>query len=216
MVPVDLVTFIKAIGYLGIFGAVFAESGLFIGFFLPGDSLLFTAGFLASQGYFQISILIALSFIGAILGDSFGYAFGRKTGPMLFKREDSLFFHKDHIVRAELFYERHGGKAIILARFIPVVRTFAPIIAGVGKMRYSTFLYYNVTGAVLWGVGVPLTGYFLGSVVPNIDKYIIPIIGLIIVVSVAPVVFHIFRDAQNREQLKKAVAALFKRKSSGD
>src|SRR3989338_4592371 len=129
MFPIDLPELIKTAGLLGIFGIVFAESGLFIGFFLPGDSLLFTAGFLASQGFFNIYLLLAVSFIGAVLGDSFGYAFWRKVGPKIFNKEDSLLFNKDHLRRANEFYEKHGGKAIILARFMPIIRTFAPILA---------------------------------------------------------------------------------------
>ena len=122
----DLISIIKTFGYLGLFGIVFAESGLFIGFFLPGDSLLFTAGFLASQGFLNIWILMPLIFIGAALGDNVGYAFGFKVGPMIFKREDSILFHKDHLERARIFYEKHGPKTLVLARFMPGIRTFAP------------------------------------------------------------------------------------------
>src|SRR3989344_2440518 len=136
----DLVTIIKTAGYAGIAFIVFAETGLFIGFFLPGDSLLFTAGFLASQGYLNIIILILFSFAGAVLGDSFGYYFGRRVGPAIFTRQDSLLLDREHINRAQRFYEKYGAKTIILARFVPVVRTFAPILAGVGSMRYPVFL----------------------------------------------------------------------------
>ena len=146
----ELIPLIKAAGYIGIFGIVFAESGLFVGFFLPGDSLLFTAGFLASQGFLHIAALSAVCFAGAVLGDSFGYAFGRKVGPMIFKKEDSLLFQKDHLLRAEQYYNRYGAKTIILARFMPIVRTFAPILAGVGRMRYGEFLAFNVVGGALW------------------------------------------------------------------
>lgn len=200
---IDLISFIKAAGYLGLFGIIFAESGLFLGFFLPGDSLLFTAGLLASQGYFDIVILIILCFLGATLGDGFGYAFGRRVGPRIFQKEESIFFHKNHLERAERLYVVHGGKIIILARFLPVIRTFAPILAGVGKMRYSTFLFYNVTGGLLWAVGMPLLGYFLGSVVPSIDRYIIPIILLIIVLSFLPPAVHILRSAEHLQEIKE-------------
>ena len=199
----DLEAIIKTAGYAGVFGIVFAESGLLIGFFLPGDSLLFTAGFLASQGYFNIVLLIVLTFAGAVLGDSFGYAFGRKTGPMIFKREESLFFHRSHVERAQRFYALHGGKTIILARFLPVIRTLAPILAGVGGMRYPTFLFYNVIGALVWAVGMPVLGYFLGSVIPNVDRYIIPIILLIIVLSLLPPAIHILRSADHRQEIKE-------------
>jgi len=194
----DLVDLIKAVGYLGLFGIVFAESGLFIGFFLPGDSLLFTAGFLASQGFLNIWLLAPLTFIAAILGDNFGYAFGKRVGPALFTRKDSILFHKDHLERARVFFEAHGAKTLILARFLPVIRTFAPILAGVGKMHYKTFFFYNVFGAVLWALGMTWLGYFLGNLIPNIDKYLIPIILAIIIVSTLPTAIHIIK---NREYL---------------
>src|SRR3989344_2710775 len=186
----DPVLLIKTAGDVGLFAIIFAESGLLVGFFFPGDSLLFTAGFLASQDYLNIWLLVLLAFLGAVLGDSVGYAFGRRAGPKIFKREDSLFFHKDHIRKAEVFYEEHGPKTIVLARFLPVIRTFAPIVAGIGKMQYSTFLLYNIIGGALWGVGMPLLGYWLGSVVPNIDRYLVPIIVGIIVVSLLPTLWH--------------------------
>src|SRR3989344_3150572 len=183
MIPgLDLISLIKTAGYLGLFGIVFAESGLFIGFFLPGDSLLFTAGFLASQGFLNIWLLAPLVFVAAILGDNFGYAFGKKVGPAIFRRDDSVFFHKDHLERAKIFYEKYGAKTLVLARFLPVVRTFAPILAGVGQMHYPTFFFYNVFGGFLWAIGMTWLGYFLGATVPNIDKYLIPIILAIIIV----------------------------------
>lgn len=191
---ISLVDLIKAAGYIGLFIIIFAESGLFIGFFLPGDSLLFTAGFLASQGYFDISLLIAICFIAAITGDSFGYAFGKKVGPAIFTKEDSLLFHKKHLERAQLYYTKHGGKTIVLARFLPIIRTFAPILAGVGNMEYKTFLVYNVTGAVLWAIGLTSLGYFLGSTIPNIDRYLIPIIIAIITLSMLPGIYQLAKD----------------------
>jgi len=192
----DLVALIKAAGYLGLFGIVFAESGLFVGFFLPGDSLLFTAGFLASQGFLNIWILAPLAFIAAILGDNFGYAFGRRVGPAIFTRERSLFFHKEYLERARIFYEAHGGKAIVLARFLPVIRTFAPILAGVGRMRYSTFLFYNVIGAVLWAIGLTFLGFYLGNAIPNIDRYLVPIVLVIVIISSLPTLLHLVRHRE--------------------
>lgn len=206
----DLISLIKTAGYLGLFGIVFAESGLFFGFFLPGDSLLFTAGFLASQGYLNIVFLTVIIFVGAVLGCSFGYAFGRSVGPALFKREDSILFHKDHLKRAQIFYERHGGKALIMSRFMPVLRTFAPILAGVGRMRYSTFLFYNAIGALIWAVGLPLIGFYLGNAVPNIDHYLIPIVLFIIVVSFLPTVIHILKDKEHRAAIFGMIAKLVK------
>lgn len=207
----DLVALIKAVGYLGIFGIVFAESGLFIGFFLPGDSLLFTAGFLASQGFLNIFVLVIGCFVAAVIGDSFGYTFGRKVGPAIFSRQDSVVFHKDHLERARLFYERHGGKTIIIARFMPVVRTFAPILAGVGQMRYRTFLAYNVVGALLWAVGVTLIGFYLGNAIPGIDQYLVPIVLAIIFASVLPSAIHILKNKNERARLKKLLFNIFKR-----
>ncbi|MEK7127649.1 MAG: VTT domain-containing protein [Patescibacteria group bacterium] len=185
----DLAEIIKTIGYLGVFGIVFAESGLFFGFFLPGDSLLFTAGFLASQGFLNFPLLVILCIAGAILGDSVGYSFGKKMGQLLYSKEDSRFFKKAHLDKANAFYEKHGGKTIILARFIPFVRTFAPIVAGTANMTYKKFLSFNIIGGILWGMGVTTGGYVLGQVIPDADRYLLPIIAAIIIVSLAPPVF---------------------------
>ena len=190
----DLMKILPTIGYIGIFGIVFAESGLLIGFFLPGDSMLFTAGFLASQGFFNIYILAILSFVGAVVGDSVGYWFGHKVGRRLFHKKDSFFFHKENLMKAEKFYEKHGKKTIILARFLPVVRTFAPIVAGIGTMHYNTFLSYNVIGGFFWSVGMTVAGYFLGRIIPDVDKYLIPIVLVIIIVSVLPTFIHLLKD----------------------
>lgn len=179
-------------GALGLFLIIFAESGLLVGFFLPGDSLLFTAGLLSSQGKLPaLPILLAGCFAAAVAGDQVGYAFGRKVGPSLFKREDSRVFKQEYVEKSQAFFAEHGSKTILLARFVPVVRTFAPIVAGVGRMPYRTFLAYNVVGGFLWAVGVTSLGYILGESVPSIDKYLLPVIGVIIVVSVAPVAWEI-------------------------
>ncbi len=196
----DLVSLIKTAGYLGLFGIIFAESGLLIGFFLPGDSLLFTAGFLASQGVLNVWLLVPLTFIAAVLGDNFGYAFGRRVGPAIFRKENSLFFRKEYLERARIFYEVHGGKTLILARFLPVIRTFAPILAGVGGMRYRAFLFYNFLGAVLWAIGLTLLGFYLGNFIPGVDRYFIPIVLAIIIFSSLPGLVHLFR---NRKLLTK-------------
>lgn len=193
-------TLIRTVGMFGVWAIVFAESGLLIGFFLPGDSLLFTAGFLASQGLLDITWLCIGCFIAAVAGDNVGYAFGSRVGRRLFQRENSMLFNRNNLLRAEAFYEKHGRKTIILARFIPVVRTFAPIVAGMGKMEYRTFLAYNVIGGVLWGVGLPLAGYQLGSMIPEIDKYLLPVIGLIILLSVAPPAWHLFKEYRSQKQ----------------
>ncbi len=189
----DPMIIIKTLGLIGVLIIVFAESGLFFGFFFPGDSLLFTAGFLASQNYLNISILVFGAFICAVLGDSVGYWFGRKVGPKIFTKEDSIFFHKKHIERAQNFYNKYGNKTIFLARFVPIVRTFAPIVAGVGQMKYKNFLTYNIFGGFVWTFGMVFGGYFLGQIIPGIDKYILPIILIIIVVSFLPIIFETYK-----------------------
>lgn len=194
----DLPQLIKSIGYLGVWAIVFAESGLLIGFFLPGDSLLFTAGFLASQGFLNVWILILGAFVCAVVGDNVGYTTGNRFGPRLFRKEDSWFFHKDHLVTAQKFYEKHGKKTIVLARFLPIVRTFAPIVAGIGKMNYRTFFRYNLIGGFIWTFGVTLLGYFLGRVIPDVDKYLLPIIVVIIIASVAPSIIHVYRESRSK------------------
>lgn len=200
LLHIDLITLIQTLGYLGIWVIVFAESGLFFGFFFPGDSLLFTAGLLASQGFLNVWWLTLVVVSAAILGDSVGYWFGAKVGPKIFTREDSFFFHKRHVERARIFYERYGPHALVLARFIPIVRTFTPILAGVGSMRYRTFLRYNFVGGILWGAGVTLLGYSLGTTIPGIDQYLLPIIFFIIAVSFLPVVWEVLK---NRHTSKK-------------
>ena len=184
----DLVSLVQAAGYAGLVAIVFSESGLFFGFFLPGDSLLFTAGFLASQGHFNILVLIPLLTIAAIAGDSAGYWTGNKVGPRLFTRPDSFFFSHARVERTRAFFEKHGAISIILARFIPAVRTFTPIIAGVAGMRYKTFLTYNVIGGIIWGAGFPVAGYFLGALVPDADRYVLPIVVIIILASLIPLI----------------------------
>ncbi len=196
----ELDSFLKTVGYTGIFAIVFAESGLLVGFFLPGDSLLFTAGFLASQGFFNITLLCVGTFIAAVLGDNVGYQFGKKAGPRIFTKQDSLVFSKDNLARSQAFYEKHGGKAIILARFIPVVRTFAPVIAGVGTMKYKRFFVFNVIGALLWAVGVTLLGYFAGNAIPDVDRYLLPIVLVIIFASIVPGLWHLLKDQDKRAQ----------------
>lgn len=189
----DPLLIIRTVGLLGVVLIVFAESGLFFGFFLPGDSLLFTAGFLASQDYISIWWLLILCFIAAVAGDSVGYSFGRKTGPLIFKKEDSFWFHKQHVERARVFYEKHGKKTIIFARFIPIVRTFAPIVAGIAGMEYKTFIRYNVIGAFVWCWGMLGIGYALGNILPDAEKYLTPVILVIVVVSFIPAIIEFFK-----------------------
>jgi membrane-associated protein len=175
-------------GTIGLFAIVFAESGLLFGFFLPGDSLLFTAGLLSSQDKLPVlPVLLVGCFIAAVAGDQVGYAFGRRVGPSLFRRPDSRIFKHEYVERAQAFFDEHGARTIILARFVPIVRTFAPILAGVGRMHYRTFVTFNVVGGCLWAIGVTSAGYVLGETVPSVDRYLLPIIGLIVFVSLLPV-----------------------------
>lgn len=196
---IDLVVLVETAGYLGLFLIIFAETGLFLGFFLPGDSLLFVGGFLASQGLFDPVALIVDIFVAAVLGNMVGYAFGYRVGEKLFQREDSRFFKRKHLESTKSFYEEHGGKTVMLARFIPIVRTFAPIVAGVGEMKYSSFLAYNIGGAFIWTSGLVLLGYFLGSLVKDVDRYLLPIVLGIIVISFLPGVLHIWKARKKRE-----------------
>jgi len=223
MIPgFDLMDFIIAASIVGVAAIVFAESGLLIGFFLPGDSLLFTTGFLIHSGLldFNIHLAVAIIFAAAVLGDSVGYTFGRKLGPRLFKKPDARLFKQEYIQQAQNFYEKHGGKAIIIARFVPIVRTFAPLVAGASNMDYKRFLSFNVIGAFLWAAGVTYIGYGLGSVFESagieIDHVLLPIIALIILISVLPPAIHIFKDKKTRTAFwngtKREIASIFSRK----
>ncbi len=187
-----LIPLIETVGYIGVFGMIFAETGLLVGFFFPGDTLLFAAGLLASKGIFNIYILLIGASLMAILGDTCGYWIGKKIGPKIFTREDSLFFKKAYVTRAHHFTQKHGKKTIFLARYIPIVRTFAPVVAGVGEMPYRTFLAYNIAGGIVWCLSIGLAGYFLGTSVTNIDKYILPIVIGIFVLSFLPVIRQFF------------------------
>lgn len=192
-------------GYAFVFLVVFAESGLLIGFFLPGDSLLFTAGMVASGAllevlpkvHMNIWILLPGIFVAAVVGDQVGYLFGRKVGPSLFSREDSRIFKQSHVDKAQAFFDKHGPKAIVLARFVPIVRTFTPIVAGVAHMHYSTFVRFNVLGGLLWGVGITSLGYFLGSVPFVKNNYEIAIL-VIIFVSLMPIAIELIRSRRER------------------
>jgi membrane-associated protein len=189
----DPIVIIKTVGIIGIVLMVFAETGLFFGFFFPGDSLLFTAGIFASQGYFSIWLLLISCIIAAVLGDSVGYWSGKKYGRELFDRDYGFFFKKKRLYDAELFYEKHGKSTIIMARFVPIIRTFAPIVAGIGNMNYFSFISYNVFGGVFWVSALLVLGYTLGGIIPNPDTYIIPIALLMIVISFLPIIIRMIR-----------------------
>lgn len=207
----DLMHLIQTVGYVGLWVMVFGESGFFL-FFLPGDSLLFTAGILASQGIFNIWSLLIVFASAAILGDSAGYWVGKKAGDWLLSQKDRLFFKKKHIYAAQEFYEKHGGKTLILARFIPAVRTFVPVVAGMAKMDYKKFLSYNIIGGVIWGVGLPLLGYTLGNQIDDIEKYLLPIIALIVGISVLPALLHMRKDIVQTLKANPVTSKLLKLK----
>jgi membrane-associated protein len=186
---------ISTFGLIGILAIVFAESGLLIGFFLPGDSLLFTTGLLVAGGEYlhqPLWLVCLLVSIAAVAGDQAGYLFGRRFGPSLFRRPDSRLFKQENLTKARSFFERHGARSIVLARFVPIVRTFTPIVAGASWMHYRTFLLFNVLGGALWGCGVTILGYFLGEL-PFVKSNIELILIGIVVVSVLPVVVELLR-----------------------
>lgn len=200
----DLEALIKWGGLTVLIIIIFAETGLLIGFFLPGDSLLITAGLLAAQGYLDIFWLNISLILAAIIGDTVGYWFGRKTGPKLFQREESRFFKRSHLLKAKEFYEKHGGKAIIYARFVPFARTFAPIVAGVAEMNYKKFVIFNITGGIIWITSLSLLGYYFGNI-PFVKKNFEYVIIGVIILSVMPIVIGYFNH-RKEERLKKEKA----------
>jgi membrane-associated protein len=217
----DLIEIISTAGWIAVIAVIFAESGLLIGFFLPGDSLLFTSGFLVYSGVLNINIhlFVFLLFLAAVIGDNVGYTFGRRVGVKLFQRPNSKFFKQENMEAAQKFYEKHGGKTIIIARFVPFVRTFAPVVAGIGKMEYKKFLLYNMIGGFLWAVGITYAGYYLGALFTrlgiDIDHVLLPIIALILIVSLLPPVIHILRDKKQRDSIialsRKQIDSFFRR-----
>jgi membrane-associated protein len=192
----DLPALVQWAGYVGLTAIIFVETGLLLGFFLPGDSLLVTAGLLASQSDFGLNVWLlgVILSVAAIVGDTVGYSIGKSTGPRIFTREDSLLFNKKHLLRAQAFYEKHGGKTIILARFMPIVRTFAPVVAGVGQMRYKSFLAYNVIGGLAWVWSMLMVGYVLGRTVPGVAKHIEKVILVVIFLSILPGIIGWWRE----------------------
>ncbi len=181
-------------GLVMLVAIVFAETGLMVGFFLPGDSLLVTAGIFAAAGHLDVVGLLLWVTLAAVLGDQLGYYIGYRTGPRIFRREDSLLFKREHLMRAKAFYEKHGGKTIIIARFIPVIRTFAPVVAGVGQMEYRRFVTFNVVGGVAWVWGMTLLGVWLGNAIPNIDAHIHKVIAVVVFLSILPAIIEYVRS----------------------
>jgi membrane-associated protein len=195
----DVEHWIRIGGIVALTLIVFSETGLLAGFFLPGDSLLVTAGLFAATGVLDLWQLLFILSAAAIVGDTVGYWFGAKSGPRIFKREDSLFFNRRHLATTREFFEKHGPFTIVIARFMPIVRTFAPVVAGVGRMSYPRFLAYNVLGGALWVWSMTLLGYFLGRVIPDVDRYVHVIIAVVVLVSVLP---GILKFVQQRRKAK--------------
>lgn len=201
---IEVSRLIEAGGVFAIGATVFAETGLLIGFFLPGDTLLFAAGFFAAQGKLNIITTILAIVIGAFVGNIVGYEIGKRNGKRIFKKEDSLIFHKKYVDSAETFYAKHGGKAILFARFVPIVRTLAPLMAGTAKMDYKKFLFYNLLGAIIWGTSITLIGYWAGKILGqyfNIDKYLLPAILVATLLTFGMSFAHALRDKETRKEL---------------
>lgn len=197
----DPTSLLKSGGLILLGLIVFAESGMLVGFFLPGDTLLLSAGLLAAQGNFSIALTIAVIAVAAIVGDNTGYTLGRTMGKRIFHKQDGIFFRQEYIMKAEKFYEKHGAKTMLLAHFIPVVRSFAPLVAGVGKMPRALFFIYDAIGICVWATAVTLIGYWFGSRIPNLDHYILPVFIIVVVLSFAPTLWHIFGDTETRKRL---------------
>jgi membrane-associated protein len=185
-------------GYAVLFAIVFTETGLLVGLFLPGDSLLVIAGLVAAAGGLNVWALIAVLSVAAIVGDSTGYAIGYRAGPRLFRRERSRLFNPRHLARTQDFYARHGAKTIVIARFVPIIRTFAPVVAGIGQMEYRRFIFYNVAGGLGWVIFTTSAGYLLGRAIPNVGSYVHLVAGAVIVLSIVPIVTEVVRERRRR------------------
>ncbi len=209
----DIEHLIRSGGILIVSLIIFAESGLLIGFFLPGDTLLFGAGLAASQGEISLPWLIFAVVSAAVIGDNVGYSIGRRAGPRIFTKKDGILFRQEYLEKAEAFYEKHGGKTIIIARFVPIVRTFAPVVAGASKMTRQRFFAFNLIGGIIWGAGMPLLGYFVGNRIPGLDKYIEVVIIGVVLLSLLLAFAHILKDPGTRglivKQVKAALSKIF-------
>lgn len=200
-------------GILAIAAIIFAESGMMLGFFLPGDTLLLAAGVFAAQGKLSLGFSIAAICLAAILGDNTGYSLGRVMGPKLFKKKDGILFRHAYVERTERFYEKYGSKTMLLAHFVPIVRSFAPFVAGVGKMPRAKFFMFDAVGDIVWGVLITLLGYWFGSRIPNIDHYVLPVVVVVMVASFAPMAWHLFGDPVARQRLVARLKKIRDRKS---
>ena len=195
----DVESLVRIGGIVGLTAIVFIETGLLVGFFLPGDSLLVTAGLFSARGDLEVLPLTVALSIAAIAGDTVGYNIGARTGPKLFTRENSLLFNKKHLITTKEFYDRHGPFTIVIARFVPIIRTFAPVVAGIGAMEYKRFICYNVVGGIGWVVSMVFGGYFLGQMIPNIHKHIDKVIVVVIFLSLLPAIIKIAREKLKNE-----------------
>lgn len=210
--PEGIIQLVASGGYVALVAIIFAETGLLVGFFLPGDSLLITAGLAAATGALDIGTLNALLIPAAIIGDAVGYAFGRRSGSRIMQKPSTRFFKHSHLEKSREFYERHGARTVIIARFIPVIRTFAPVVAGMSGMPYRKFALYNVVGAVLWIGSLTLVGYWLGQTIPNITAYFHWVIAIVIALSLVPPFLEYLRSARERtKNAAKAAAAAARR-----
>ncbi len=202
---------IQSGGLLAIAAIIFAESGMMLGFFLPGDTLLISAGLLAAEGKLPIAMLIAVVALAAILGDNTGFTIGRTMGPRLFHKKDGVLFRHEYVIRAEAFFEKHGSKTMLLAHFIPIIRSFAPLVAGVAKMSRLQFFIFDAIGDITWAVLTTLLGYWFGRRIPNLDHYILPVFVIIVVVSFGPTLWHLFGHREQRERIFVAIKRLMRR-----
>lgn len=212
--PASLLEGMGVIGALLVIGAIiFSESALLIGFFLPGDTLLFTAGFFAAQGHLPLAGVMAVIFVAAIIGDNVGYTIGKKTGPRLFKKKDGLVFRQAYVRQAETFYEKHGGKTVIIARYVPVVRTFAPLVAGVANMERKKFVLYNIVGAAVWTGTVVPAGYLLGSMIApeTMEKFILLAVGIAVLITVGPTLYHLIKEPRIRAFVQHQTGRVWRR-----
>lgn len=193
---------------------VYAESGMMVGFFLPGDTLLLSAGVLAAGGQFPIGLAVGVIALAAVLGDNTGYMIGKTAGKRLFHKKDGIIFRQEYVKRAEKFYERHGAKTLLIAHYVPIVRSFAPLVAGIGHMNRAKFFFYDLIGASSWAIIITLLGYWFGSRIPDLDKYITPVILAVVAISLTPMIWHIVKDPRIRRSLRNRLATLLRRGAS--
>lgn len=211
--PLDVTSLIQGGGLLVIALIVYAESGMMVGFFLPGDTLLLSAGVLAAQGQFPIELTIGVIALAAVLGDNTGYMIGKVMGKRLFRKQDGIIFRQEYVQKAEAFYTKHGAKTLLVAHYVPIVRSFAPLVAGVGRMNRAKFVFYDLIGAASWAVIITLLGYWFGTRIPHLDRYILPTILVVMTISFGPMVWHIVKDPKARHALRNRFATLLRRKA---